>query len=126
MTANGYGSRRAVTSWCMYDWANSAFTTLVVTFIYNSYFALTFVSDPDAGVALWARGVSISAIIIALLSPIAGAVADKSGRRRSYLIIATVVCAVTTPSCPSWSARIGSAGSPDTVGDWDTSVASWP
>ena len=96
MTANGYGSRRAVTSWCMYDWANSAFTTLVVTFIYNSYFALTFVSDPDAGVALWARGVSISAIIIALLSPIAGAVADKSGRRRSYLIIATVVCAVFT------------------------------
>lgn len=80
----------------MYDWANSAFTTLVVTFIYNSYFALTFVSDPDAGTALWARGVSISALIIALLSPVMGAVADRSGRRRRYLFIATLVSVVFT------------------------------
>jgi UMF1 family MFS transporter len=84
--------RRAVFSWCSYDWANSAFTTLVVTFIYSTYFSGAFAADADRGTVLWSRGIVISAILIALLSPVLGAVADRSGRRRRYLIIATLVC----------------------------------
>ena len=84
--------RRAVFSWCSYDWANSAFTTLVVTFIYSTYFSGAFAADPDRGMVLWSRGIWISAILVALLSPVLGAVADRSGRRRRYLIISTLVC----------------------------------
>ena len=49
--------RRAVFSWCSYDWANSAFTTLVVTFIYSTYFSGAFAADADRGTVLWSRGI---------------------------------------------------------------------
>jgi len=88
-----YGDRRAVRAWISYDWAISAFNTLVGTFIYNTYFMSAFAPNEDVGTALWSRGVIASAILIALLSPILGAVADKSGRRRRYLIVMTLACA---------------------------------
>jgi UMF1 family MFS transporter len=85
--------QRAVRAWISYDWAISAFNTLVGMFIYSAYFMRSFAPDKDVGTALWSRGVIASAIIIALLSPILGAVADKSGRRRRYLVLMTLVCA---------------------------------
>jgi UMF1 family MFS transporter len=88
--------RRAVRSWISYDWAISAFNTLVGTFIYNAYFVRAFAANEDVGTALWSRGVVASALLIALLSPIVGAVADRSGRRRQYLILMTLVCAAAT------------------------------
>ena len=83
--------RKAVAAWCLYDWANSAFNTLVVTFIYSTYFASTFAADPGRGTALWSRGVSSSAVLIAVLAPLAGALADRGDRRR-FLLWCTVVC----------------------------------
>ena len=88
-------SRATVWSWCLYDWANSAFTTLVVTFIYSAYFTAAFADDPGRGTALWSRAIMVSAIVIALLAPIAGALADR-GDRRKYLILCSLVCVVTT------------------------------
>lgn len=78
-------------SWCLYDWANSAFTTLVVTFVYATYFSQTFAEDADRGTALWSRGITISSLIIALVSPVLGAMADRSGLRRRFLAAATLV-----------------------------------
>ena len=84
-----------VGSWCLYDWANSAFTTLVVTFIYAAYFSSAFADDPGRGTALWSRGVTVSALGIAVLAPIAGVLADRGGRRR-YLIVSALVCVAAT------------------------------
>lgn len=78
-------------SWCLYDWANSAFTTLVVTFVYATYFSQTFAEDADRGTALWSRGITISSLIIAIISPLLGAMADRSGLRRRFLVAATLV-----------------------------------
>ena len=94
--AAGYGDTRAVVSWCLYDWANSAFNTLIITFVYVTYFTQTFTPTPEEGVTLWGRAISISAILVALLSPIVGALADQSGRRRLYLIAATWLCVALT------------------------------
>ena len=85
--------RRAVRAWISYDWAISAFNTLVGTFIYNTYFARTFAPSEEMGMALWSRGVIATAILVAILSPILGAVADRSGRRRRYLVLMTLICA---------------------------------
>ncbi len=85
-------NKRAIVSWCLYDWANSAFTTLIVTFIYATYFSQTFAPDEASGTALWSRGIVVSSILIALLSPILGALADRGGSRRRDLLISTVVC----------------------------------
>jgi UMF1 family MFS transporter len=52
--------------------------------------------DEVTGTALWSRAVSISAILIAVLSPILGAAADKGGRRKRYLALTTVVAVIAT------------------------------
>lgn len=88
--------RRAVFAWSLYDFANSSFTTLVVTFIYATYFTKGIAPDEISGTRLWSEGITITAIIVALISPFVGALADRSGRRKFYLLIATVLCIVST------------------------------
>ena len=95
MTTPGPAPGRTIAAWCLYDWANSAFTTLVVTFIYSAYFTAAFADDPGRGTALWSRGVVVSALAIAALAPLAGARADRGGRRR-YLIACSLVCVAAT------------------------------
>ena len=89
------GDPRVIASWCLYDWANSAFNTLVVTFVYSVYFVQTFSDDPGRGTALWSRGITVSALIIAVLAPFAGALADQ-GNRRKYLVGCTLTCCLLT------------------------------
>ena len=90
-----HSNRSLIASWCLYDWANSAFNTLVVTFVYSTYFAQTFADDPGRGTALWSRGVTASALCIAVLAPLAGVLADQGDRRR-YLIGCTLTCCLMT------------------------------
>lgn len=94
-TASG-GSRGEVVSWAFYDFANSAFTTLVVTFIFSRYFAERIVDDPIQGGVWWTRAVQVSAILVALLMPVLGAVADYSGRKKRFLVTATLACVAAT------------------------------
>jgi UMF1 family MFS transporter len=75
--------------WVMYDFANSAYTTLVVTFIYGTYFVSAIAPDKIVGTALWSRGVTLTAICVAILSPILGALADQGGLRKKFLFIST-------------------------------------
>ena len=88
--------KRTVWSWALYDWANSAFTTLVVTFIYATYFTRSFGSDATLTSSWWGRAVSISAILIALLSPVLGAAADRAGARKRFLMVAAAICILGT------------------------------
>ncbi len=89
-------NKRAIAAWCLYDWANSAFTTLVVTFVYATYFTKTFAADEDVGTALWSRGIVVSSLLIAMLSPILGALADRGGTRRRDLLLSTLACVAAT------------------------------
>jgi UMF1 family MFS transporter len=89
--------RQALFGWAMYDFANSSFTTLIVTFIYATYFVKAIAPDELTGTTLWSRAVTISALAVALLAPLLGALADHSGRRKRYLLLATlaaVFCSV--------------------------------
>ena len=83
--------RRVILSWCLYDWANSAFTTLVVTFVYATYFMDVIVGDSNRGTVLWSRAITISALIIAVLSPALGAFADRGGFRKRFVIFFSIV-----------------------------------
>jgi len=87
---------RSVWAWVLYDFANSPFTTLVITFVYSVYFIQAIAADPINGSAQWAFGIAISGLIIALSSPLLGALADRGGYRKLFLLIATVVCAGVT------------------------------
>jgi len=85
--------RRAIFSWRLYDFANSPFTTLVVTFIYATYFIKAFAADENTGTLLWSRAVTITALSSALLSPFLGAVADRGGYRKAFLFFFTAIAA---------------------------------
>jgi len=63
-----------------------------VTFVYATFFAKGIAPDETTGTNLWSTGITLSAIIVALLSPFLGALADKGGYRKRFLGIATVVC----------------------------------
>ena len=87
-------NRRTIFAWCLYDFANSAFTTLVVTFIYAAFFTRVIAPDEVTGTWLWSRSVSITAVAVALLSPLLGALADRSGYRKRFLGFFTAVAVV--------------------------------
>ena len=87
-------NKKEVISWSLYDFANQPFTTIIVTFVYGAFFTSVIASDENTGTFLWTLGISITAIIVALLSPILGALADKGGYRKFFLILFTCICAI--------------------------------
>ena len=76
----------------MYDFANQPFTTIILTFVYSTFFTDFIASNPEKGAVLWGRAVTICSIIIAVLSPVMGAIADSGGYRKVFLIFWTWVC----------------------------------
>jgi UMF1 family MFS transporter len=87
---------RAVWSWALFDFANSPFTTLLVTFVYATYFTQAIAPDPISGTALWSRAVTITGLVVALSSPLLGALADRGGYRKLFLGLCVLVCAGAT------------------------------
>ena len=88
--------RLMVGSWACYDFANSPFTTLVLTFVYATYFTQAIATDPITGTVLWSRAIALSALIAGVCSPILGFFADRLGYRKNWLIFFTVMCAAAT------------------------------
>ena len=86
--------RRVIGAWSLYDFANQAFTTLVVTFVYATFFTEVIATDSVTGTTQWSWAVAIAAIIVAVSSPYLGAMADRSGVRKRFLGISTAVCIV--------------------------------
>ena len=80
-----YPSRSAVISWIFFDWAAQPYFTLITTFVFAPYFATHVASDPVSGQALWGFATAAAGIAIALLSPVLGAIADASGRRKPWI-----------------------------------------
>lgn len=79
--------RRDVLAWCCYDWANSGYTTLIIT-IFVVYFQRVVFSTEQwdtTGAVVWAWAVSASMLIGAVLSPILGALSDAQASKRRWL-----------------------------------------
>lgn len=84
-------TKKEILGWCMYDVADSAFTTVIVTTLFALYYGTVVVGDTQRADFLWGLGASISEIAVAILAPILGAIADYSGSRKKFL----AVCAAT-------------------------------
>jgi MFS transporter, UMF1 family len=82
-----YPPRSAVISWIFFDWAAQPYFTLITTFVFAPYFATHVASDPTSGQALWGFATAASGIAIALLSPVLGAIADATGRRKPWIAV---------------------------------------
>src|SRR6476646_3045679 len=80
-----YPPRSAVISWIFFDWAAQPYFTLITTFVFAPYFASFVAPDPAQGQALWGFATAAAGLMIALLSPVLGAIADASGRRKPWI-----------------------------------------
>src|SRR6202049_3012076 len=80
-----YPSRAAVISWIFFDWAAQPYFTLITTFVFAPYFATHVAPDPASGQSLWGFATAAAGLMIALLSPVLGAIADASGRRKPWI-----------------------------------------
>jgi hypothetical protein len=83
------GRRDAQRAWCLYDWANSAFATSVVAAILPVYFARTAAHSMPAheATALWGYASAAALAVTAVLSPVVGALADQTRRRKPILLV---------------------------------------
>ncbi len=88
--------KRHIWSWAFYDFANSAFSTLVVTFIYGTFFTKSIVDNEILGTQYWSWAISFTAIVVAFFSPILGAIADNWGSRKRIMLVSTLVCITAT------------------------------
>lgn len=91
----------------VFDWAAQPFFTVVTTFIFGPYFIARMASDPAAGQAAWGYGVAAAGVVIAILSPVLGSVADQTGRRKPWIAFFAVI--KVTSLCLLWFAAPGSS-----------------
>ncbi len=78
-------NRKGIWGWMLFDWAAQPFFTVVTTFIFGPYFVARLAENDTVGQAWWAYGVAASGFIIAILSPVLGAIADKTGPRKPWI-----------------------------------------
>src|SRR6202165_4254528 len=105
-----YPPRSAVISWIFFDWAAQPYFTLITTFVFAPYFATHVASDPASGQALWGFATAAAGLMIALISPVLGAIADASGRRKPW--IAAFGALLVIGSCLMW---FGKPGDPSVI-----------
>lgn len=102
-----YPPRSAVISWMFFDWAAQPYFSLITTFVFAPYFATRVASDAATGQSLWGFATAAAGLIIALASPMLGAIADASGRRKPW--IASFGAIFVVGACIMW---IGKPGDP--------------
>ena len=100
-----YPPRAAVVSWIFFDWAAQPYFTLITTFVFAPYFATIIAPDPATGQSLWGFAMAAAGMAIALLSPVLGAIADASGRRKPW--IAAFGALLVVASCTLWIGKPG-------------------
>ncbi|HEX9253239.1 MAG TPA: MFS transporter [Ignavibacteriaceae bacterium] len=85
--------KKKIFTWTLFDFANTAFSVIIVTVIYSKYFS-NYVADGRKWI--WGLAISLSMVIAAFLSPPLGAIADVSRNRKRFLLIFTLVSVVCT------------------------------
>lgn len=86
--------------WIFYDWANSAFPTVIITFVFSVYFSRGMIGNETEGAALWSFAIAASGFAVAFLAPLCGVMADQGGRLKRPIVICVVIYAAMT--CVMW------------------------
>lgn len=89
-------SKKGIWGWMLFDWAAQPFHTLILTFIFAPYFTSQVASTDVIGQSYWGYAIGITGLLIALLSPILGAVADATGSRKPWILGFTLMASVAS------------------------------
>jgi UMF1 family MFS transporter len=87
---------REVWAWAMYDFANSGYTTVVITAIFNAYFVAVVAGNQPWSTFAWTAALALSYALIMLMAPLVGAYADLHAAKKKLLLISTTGCVVFT------------------------------
>ncbi|WP_264769409.1 MFS transporter [Coxiella burnetii] len=79
--------KTGVIAWAFYDWANSSFSSIILTFVFAAYFTEKVAVNRILGTTQWSYAVAIAGFMVALLSPFFGAIADHEGRRKPWVML---------------------------------------
>lgn len=90
--------KKKIFIWTLFDFANTSFSIVVVTFLYAVYFKKVIAQGQPIGDLYWSIGTSLAMIITAIISPILGAIADYSAGKKRFLLFFTLLCIVATAS----------------------------
>lgn len=83
-------------SWGLYEWASSAYFSIIQTFIFSVYFIQHVASSEITGNSQWGLAMGLSGIVIAFTAPVLGTVADQVGHRKKWLALFTLICVIAT------------------------------
>lgn len=86
------GNRLKIWSWALYDWANSGFTTIILTFVYGAYFVKSVAPDELSGTSMWSYALALSGLGLAILGPLCGAMADRVGHLKRWTGAMATLC----------------------------------
>jgi UMF1 family MFS transporter len=89
-------ARREVFGWAMYDFANSGYTTVVLTAVFNAYFVGVVSGGADWGTLAWTLTLGLSNALVMLVTPLLGAWADGRGAKKAVLMATTLGCVAAT------------------------------
>ncbi len=100
-TPVGTAGRRELLAWALYDFANSGYTTVVITTIYSAYFVAVVAGSvvslsPGTATLLWTVAVAIANVIVLFSAPIIGAIADYRATKKRFLLFTTIGCVLFT------------------------------
>jgi len=95
---SGRGLRNPVIAWALYDWANSAFATTVMAGFFPAFFRQFWSQGVDPTTTTWRLGLAngVAGFLIAVLAPFLGALADRSGRRKQFVMAWTLLGVAAT------------------------------
>jgi UMF1 family MFS transporter len=88
--------RREAWAWAMYDFANSGYTTVVITAVYNAFFVASVAGNAPWATFAWTAALAVSYALIVLTAPWLGAVADLRAIKKPLLLATTIGCVLGT------------------------------
>jgi len=89
-------SRRELLAWALFDFANSGYTTVVLTAVYSAYFVAAIAGNADWASLAWTGALAVSSLLVMITMPVLGVWADERGRRGYLLRLSTVGCVLST------------------------------
>jgi len=87
---------REVWAWSMYDFANSGYTTVVITAVFNAFFVAAVAQNAPWATFAWTASLSVSYLAVLLSAPLVGAWADAHAAKKRLLLAATAGCVAFT------------------------------
>jgi len=94
---------KKIFNFALYDFANSAFTTIIITFIFSTYFAKQIAPNPILGQSYWGWTIGTTGVIVAIAGPLLGSIADKKNYTEFFIKLFTIICISLT--CLLWFSK---------------------